>query len=129
MIFKGKHINIKTILKIWNHGSWTLIIKCFIREKKTGIINVYVLYTIFSYQGFQKMQLFNINPFDSLWRNKLHILNICILISLCKWKEVDSQVICTYSVVRLWFHIPFVHEVSFPLWLFTIYLYNLNVII
>lgn len=47
----------------------------------------YLLLTIFSYHRFQEKDLLSINPFHSLWKNKLQILNNCVVIRLCKWKK------------------------------------------
>lgn len=66
--------------------------KYFIRKKKTGIVNVFLLLTIFSYHRFQEIELANINPFDFLWKNKIQILNNYIVPRLCKWKEPDTQI-------------------------------------
>ena len=68
MIYKGK--------QNWNHNCLLIIF----------------------YQIFQEIELFNRNPFDSLWERKLQISNNCIVVELCEYKETDYQVIwnCNY---------------------------------
>ena len=87
----------KILLVIWNDISWTLTIKCFIKENKTGIINA-CLVIIFFYHIFQEIELFNIKPFYSLWKKDLQISNNCLVVELCEYKEIDNQIIwnCNY---------------------------------